>query len=298
MLKQCKSKFKNLRKRQYRSNTTATTQLPSYLKQVSFSKLDTYLSCPKRFQYQYIEKLPSVPNIHMIFGKALHAAAATFAEHHMLHDDEKMIAKNEDADLLSQMRRIYFKTLYAGFKQASDNNINGKFWLARGLPMLQQFYQQEMQLLQRQQPIWAERKFSIALPAPWEQVQLIGYFDRVDVTMHSNDNVIIIEYKTKLDEKMVQTKHSLQVLLYMYAYEREFGYAPAMGHLQSFTTGQVHVVEHNHGARLLETEQFVVQTVNQIYHDTEFVAKPHPAQCKYCPFASTCPYKLETMVVV
>lgn len=265
--------------------------LPDYVKQVSFSKMDTYLSCPKRFQFQYIQKLPNVPNIHMIFGKALHAAAATFAEHYILEDEKLQHAKQ---DLFAEMRRIYFKTLYAGFQQA--NIQNGKFWLAKGLPMLQQFYNAEMQLVALRQPLWAERKFSIALPAPLQQVQFIGYFDRVDMLHENDDNILVVEYKTKLDEKMIQAKHELQVLMYMYAYEREFGYAPTRGYLQSFSTGQVHVVEHNGGARLAETEQFIVQTVTQICNDTLFVAKPNRIQCKYCPFASVCTYKLETMV--
>ncbi len=160
--------------------------------------------------------------------------------------------------------------------------------------MLDKFYQQEMQhVVEFRQPLWAERRFAVPLT---DQVQLIGFFDRIDVQYDASSDtqaVVLIEYKTKLDDAHY-AKHELQLLMYMLAYHREFGYWPRLGYLQSFTSGKVTVVNHDL-SKLEQTEQFVLQTVEKMVHDTSFEAKPSVIKCKYCPFATICTYKLDTI---
>lgn len=46
--------------------------------QLSFSRVDTYQSCPLRFRFAYVDQLPSVPGPHLSWGSSIHAALETW----------------------------------------------------------------------------------------------------------------------------------------------------------------------------------------------------------------------------
>lgn len=57
-------------------------QLKSYAKRLSFSRLDTHRTCPRRFWFQYIEKRPTkIGSLNLLFGSALHDAAEKLVAH-------------------------------------------------------------------------------------------------------------------------------------------------------------------------------------------------------------------------
>ncbi|MBA2528585.1 MAG: PD-(D/E)XK nuclease family protein, partial [Euzebyales bacterium] len=41
---------------------------------LSFSKVDTFQSCPLKFRFSYIDELPTVPGPHLSWGGSIHAA--------------------------------------------------------------------------------------------------------------------------------------------------------------------------------------------------------------------------------
>lgn len=41
---------------------------------LSFSRVDTYRSCPLRFRFAYVDRLPSAPSPHLSWGSSIHAA--------------------------------------------------------------------------------------------------------------------------------------------------------------------------------------------------------------------------------
>jgi CRISPR/Cas system-associated exonuclease Cas4 (RecB family) len=44
------------------------------------SSINTYKQCPRKYYYQYIERLPSLPSIHLIRGNIVHSALEDFFE--------------------------------------------------------------------------------------------------------------------------------------------------------------------------------------------------------------------------
>src|SRR5687767_14201461 len=45
---------------------------------LSFSRVDTYESCPLRYRFSYIDVLPGVPGPHLSWGSSIHAALETW----------------------------------------------------------------------------------------------------------------------------------------------------------------------------------------------------------------------------
>src|SRR5690606_39130993 len=45
---------------------------------LSFSRIESYANCPRRFRYSYVDKLPGKPGPHLSFGTSIHNALESF----------------------------------------------------------------------------------------------------------------------------------------------------------------------------------------------------------------------------
>ena len=45
---------------------------------LSFSRIDSYRNCPRKFRYAYVDRLPGVPGPHLSFGTSIHGALEAF----------------------------------------------------------------------------------------------------------------------------------------------------------------------------------------------------------------------------
>jgi hypothetical protein len=63
---------------------------------LSFSRVDTYQTCPRQFRYAYIDRLPGVPSPHLSFGSSIHGALEAFY-------DRKLPACPSEEELLGAL---------------------------------------------------------------------------------------------------------------------------------------------------------------------------------------------------
>jgi CRISPR/Cas system-associated exonuclease Cas4 (RecB family) len=90
-------------------------------KVVSASQINTYLNCPFKFKYQYVDKLPITESEVMKFGSHIHSK---IAKGDFESDDEKAKRMLEEAkSFLGDMpTKPIFETTY------EDRNNPGRFW--------------------------------------------------------------------------------------------------------------------------------------------------------------------------
>ena len=105
---------------------------------LSKSKINTYLKCPREFEFQYIKEIESEPNKYMALGSDVHLLAEKFADR---FGDEL-----DDVDIENELYRIAHEL---GFNYDLSNHIEGlaKFFTEVFVDNDYRLYSQEEYLL-------------------------------------------------------------------------------------------------------------------------------------------------------
>ncbi|HEY6571255.1 MAG TPA: ATP-dependent DNA helicase, partial [Candidatus Limnocylindrales bacterium] len=130
---------------------------------LSFYAVDDYLTCPLKYKYAHLLRVPLAPHHSLIYGSALHAAVAEFHRRHARGD--VMTAEQ----------------LYASFEQAWTNDgflsrEHEEARLAAGREALRRFREEQL-TPGAVIPAYVEREFSFLLDGD----RVRGRMDRVDI---------------------------------------------------------------------------------------------------------------------
>ncbi|NWG03593.1 MAG: PD-(D/E)XK nuclease family protein [Syntrophaceae bacterium] len=254
---------------------------------ISYSQLKTYLTCPQKYEFQYVMGLPweFIPE-YFPFGKAIHEAAKIF--YRTLKETGRRPTLEDTTE--------HFKACWD--KETQVNNIRYKENQSRdtlrdkGAQLVKVFYEN----VAPQRIIGVEVPFSVdmVLEETGEVLpcKLAGIFDLIE--SDEEGNFIIVELKTgakRFTDDQIDL--DLQGTLYSYAL-RQMGYQ---------TDGEETLVRYDQLLKLknpdMETYYAVKGNVHYIWAYT-LVRKvlkavnneiffPIPGwQCKECPFGTTC----------
>lgn len=237
---------------------------------LSYYQIDDYLTCPLKYKYVHVLKVPIYKHHSIIYGNALHRAI-----------QEYLRAKIED-------QPYSLPSLHEAFQLAwsSEGFLNREHEQLRfetGLATLTRFY--ESQEKEGKVPTFIEKEFSVLL----DQNKIAGRWDRIDVR---DGSVTIIDYKSsnvQTQEKAKQEiRKNLQLSIYAYAYREIEGKIPDQIQLYFLESGLV--------GSLAKTEKDLEKTMEQIravaagIRKGDFAPKPTFIACRYCPYRGICPY--------
>lgn len=233
---------------------------------LSHSSVSTYRSCPLKWKFRYVDKIPDKPRSFFSFGKSVHAGL------------EFLFTKRENWPTLDQLLEHYrSQWLREGYESPAQE----KWFFQEGDRILRGFYA-------RQKPestnvLDVELKFTIGI----EGIPVMGYIDRVDLT--PKGGLSIIDYKTgkAFDKSRVRTDP--QLTLYQIACAQLFGKpveTVTLYHLNSLTplTVPAHspTMENNVRAMVVEAARGIT--------GQNYEAKPDErGVCQYCDYAQICP---------
>ncbi|MFH1682915.1 MAG: PD-(D/E)XK nuclease family protein [Candidatus Woesearchaeota archaeon] len=190
------------------------------------SSINTYKQCPRKYYYQYIQKLATLPSIHLVRGNIAHSVLENFY----------------DLDLPSQDHERYFKTAIQRLllfywqkeKQRLDQlNLNSdqiKFYFEETMLMLMNWLDQFLvdlnkeissgsslaEAFQKLTPI-RERKYVS------DKHSVQGFIDAIH---HLEDEVHIVDYKTNANFEF-KDSIKLQLAIYSLLYQEKHGKAPS-----------------------------------------------------------------------
>lgn len=235
---------------------------------LSFSRVDTYQNCPRRFRYDYIDRLPTAPSPHLSFGSSIHRALEWFY-------DRKVPEPPSEEQLVAF---LYDSWDSRGFQ---------------GRPREEQvsFYRHAQEVLRRfhrratpsfRLPAATEAWFE--LPIGYDAV-VVGSIDRVDV---DDDGAFhVIDYKTNRKVKdRARVAGSLQLALYALACRHLFGSLPVSVSLDFVVPGvEVRVPLEDLD---LDAARAAVLATAQAIRDQRFAPTPNPL-CDWCDHRSICP---------
>lgn len=236
---------------------------------LSYYQVDDYLTCPLKYKYVHILRVPILPHHTVIYGKALHSAVELYHRQKI----DGMPVRLED------LIRVYEGTWKnVGF--LSREHEERRF--EAGKEALKRFFETEES--SGIVPKMVEEKFSFMLGMD----RIAGRWDRVD---ERDGSVIIVDFKSsdvhKQEAADQRVKDSLQMGIYGLAYARTFERIPdfvELHFIESGLVGSAPVKEKN----MLGTEE-KIQTAAQGIRMREYAAKPGYQSCRYCAYAGVCP---------
>ena len=274
---------------------------------LSYGAIDAYLTCPAKYRYGHVLRIPIAPHHALVYGSALHAAVQEFHRRH---------ARGE---VMSE------EVLGAAFEAAWTNEgfltrEHEEARLSAGRAALSRFRADQLRP-DAVIPAYVEREFIFSLGGD----RIRGRWDRVDVEPvaegaahrsgdagHSlapsrpdllpdviadtlpllpRERVTITDYKSSDVRDPVtarqRARDSLQLSIYALAYQAQTGRLPDAVQLWFLESGLVGRAEID-DRRLARARARISRAAEGI-RARDFAARPDPLSCSYCPYRDICP---------
>jgi len=236
---------------------------------LSFFQVDDYLSCPLKYKFRHLVRVPVQPHHSLVFGRVLHNAI-----HFLLH--KKMAGKEvSEEDLNREYERIWVNE---GFLSREHEEARKK----AGREVLKRFFRREQ--ASGLVPQFLEKSFK------WQadRVRFTGRWDRID---RLKDGAVIVDFKATAvkNQKEADKKASDSLQMDIYA----LSFLKTMD--GPLVETQLHFLESDligHAAKTekeLERARQKITTAEEGIRGSDFPAKPDWHTCSYCDFKAICP---------
>ena len=239
---------------------------------LSHQQVDDYLTCPLKYRYRNLLRVPARIHHTVIYGNAIHQAIR-------LYNMNRHAGRTTP---VAELHQIFRKQWNAeGFLTRQHEELR----LQQGLEALSNFHAFES--ADPSVPTHIERRFSITD----EGIRLVGVFDRIDL---EGDEGRIIDYKTSqvqsLEQAGKRAKESRQLAIYSLAYDHLFGGLPTTVELR-FLTPEILVGQTIPTKKMIDKARADIAQAADGIRAEHFPGEPTYRACRYCSYAGICPSK-------
>ena len=236
---------------------------------LSYYQIDDYDTCPLKYKYAHILKVPVMQHHSVVYGKALHDA---IQEYHKMKLNGRDV---REEDLIRVLEKSWVSE---GFLTRDHEELR----LEAGREALRRFYaDQETNGIV---PVFIEKEFSF----PLRNNRIIGRWDRIDIL---NGKTFIIDYKSSQVKNQKdadsKAKESLQLSIYALAYNEIHGFVPDEVRLYFIESGRIGRAKKNKSD--LDAVKEKIFTAAKGIRARNYTATPSYMVCKYCVFNEICP---------
>jgi DNA helicase-2/ATP-dependent DNA helicase PcrA len=231
---------------------------------LSASDIATYLSCPLRYKFARVLRIPTEQTLEQRFGITVHQVLERYHA--------------EGGQTLSQMLDLFEAAWRkGGFRErAGERRLREKARAA-----LTRYHDR----LHREEakPVWFERQFAFWVGPH----HLRGRVDRVDRLAAASEEYELIDYKTSRPKTASELKDDVQLSLYALA-------AREAWQLESSRQAYHYVLDDRkvpipRGEKDAESVRGTVLAVGERVLAQEFDPTPSPAVCSICDYRIVCP---------
>lgn len=260
---------------------------------LSYSSFRTYLECPLRWKYLYIDRLPETPRGYFTFGRVVHSVLEELLRPLVVPSARRAGESDSQRTLddwqsrprgggdLPWMTREELLALYdrswsgEGFTSPEDEAR----YRVLGQDLLSRYYDRLVR--ERPQPVAVEEH----LEARWDGIPVHGYIDRIDRAPEGG--LEIVDYKTSRELTAVDAKDSDQLSLYQVLVESNYSEPVerlTLYHLRSLTPLRVPPRDRPSLTSLYDRLGSVSDGIRAEAYE------PTPGRhCSRCDFRSICP---------
>ena len=244
-------------------------------KKVSYSQINTYQDCPKKYEYSYVLQIPSRPHASLSFGSSIHNTLKDF--YTLLQRYKEGLGITEEPskeDLLNLFEKNWISRGYDSKKHELQRKESG-------VKSMNEYYDKFFNL--EQSPYRLEQSFTVHLP----ESSFVGKIDRMDLVESGETPVVeIIDYKTGRLKEEADIKKDLQLPLYCIFAEQSLGVKVSKAKYIFIEEGQAVEVDIS-AARKEKAKENVFEVIERI-KERDFVATPNSFKCKFCDYNSIC----------
>jgi putative RecB family exonuclease len=177
---------------------------------LSFTRVDTFEQCPRRFRYQYVDGLPQAPAPQLSFGSSIHAVLE------WLYDRKHP----ELPDLEATLQALFDAWDSTGYAEVDRDEQMRAYAHARDIVSA---FHARVAAEGFRLPAATEAWFELPVG---DDIVVVGAIDRVDVD--EVGDLHVVDYKTsRRARSRSQVRSSLQLAIYALATEELFGRLPA-----------------------------------------------------------------------
>ena len=274
---------------------------------LSFGQIDAYLTCPLKYKYAHVLRVPTAPHHALVYGAAMHKVVQLF---HHRHARGHVMSEAELDEVLDS----------AWSNEGFVSREHEEARLAAARAALRRFREEQL-LPGAVIPTYVEREFSFSLGGD----RVRGRWDRVDIEpiaggaeadvatadpgaapsadhvtptlgIMGREHVTITDYKSSdlrdPARARQRARESLQLQIYAMGYEALTGRLPdqvALHFLDSGLVGKVDV-----DPRRLAKARERMATAAAGIRAREYPATPDAMACSWCPFRDICPSSMAT----
>jgi len=234
---------------------------------LSRQQIDDYYSCPKKFYFAHIIKIPLLENQQLMYGTAIHAALDRYFARKIT--GEKLSLEQ----LLADYRQAFHNI---GFITCEQEELRFK----QGLDTLSRFFDEDQ--TDKVIPSKVEEAFEFSQG----NVKIRGRFDLV---YRDGKQAEIRDFKTSnvraQKDADRRIKESTQMMIYALAFENKYGNIPmtTLYFIESSLKGEITFKISD----LEKTKEMILQ-VEEGIRKGELAATPDIFTCKYCPYRDIC----------
>jgi DNA helicase-2/ATP-dependent DNA helicase PcrA len=235
---------------------------------LSRQQIDDYYTCPKKFYFTHVVKIPLLENHYLMYGTAIHSALDRYFSRKIRGEKpklEQLLADYEEA-----FRNVGFITR----DQEEERFRNG-------LDVLSRFY--ETDKTYPRSPSNTEELFEFAEG----DIKVNG---RYDLIFGVGESAEICDFKTtdlrEQKDADRRIKDSTQMKIYALAWYEKYGIIPktTLYFLEPGIKGEITFKEDD----LEKTKELVLEAAGGI-RSNKMPAKPDHQQCKWCAYKDLCP---------
>ena len=234
---------------------------------LSFSRVDTYRTCPLKYRFGYVDKLPSKPAPELSWGSSIHAALEVWW-------DQKLPAPPPVEMLLGALYERWDDTGFVEMDRADKIA-----WYRHAQDVLRRHHEQHAPTYRP--AVACEEWFELDLG---EDIEVVGSIDHVAKT---SGGIGIVDWKT--NRKAKPRKYvvgSLQLAIYALAAKALWGTEPEWVALDFVVPG-VRVTVPREDIDTEAAVRTIRQTAEQIRSAT---FEPKPSRlCGWCDYRAECP---------
>jgi DNA helicase-2/ATP-dependent DNA helicase PcrA len=245
------------------------TAAPDGKLQLSATAIEDYLSCPLKFKFSHVLKIPTGPQPALTFGNIMHQSVRHYFEL------RKTLLPGFEA-----IEQFYLRAWRdAGFEDAYQEQA----YKRAGLEQLREFVERQNQTSIVADNVRAEIAFRLSLG----EVELEGRIDQINpIGTHRDKAAELVDYKTGRPRSQKEADQSLQLSIYALAARAQLRLQPARLTFYNLTNNQP--VSTVRTAKDLDEAVVKIREVAEQIRSLLFPPTPGYV-CRWCDFVPICP---------
>ncbi|MBU0456692.1 MAG: PD-(D/E)XK nuclease family protein [Nanoarchaeota archaeon] len=194
------------------------------------SSINTFKQCQRKYYYQYVKKLPTIPNIHQIRGNIAHSTLENLYDIDVsLFNEENYETKFKEA--IQKLLFFYWKKYEPKLKTLNLNKDQERFYFEETMLMVMNWinhFIKEIDKLMKEKNISLQEAFQQLTPIREQKYvsdnySVQGFIDAIHLI---EEEVHIVDYKTNANFEF-KDSIKLQLAIYSLLYFEKHGKLPS-----------------------------------------------------------------------